>query len=150
MALAIVDRITKLQAALRGIPVNHMLQTIAIEAKPIIEDKVIAQLDEGIASDGEKISPPYSPFTKAMKKAEGKPYDKVTLNNTGAFRKGETAEVTVSGFEMINTDSKWGKITEKYGDVTDLTKKSKEELVDEVFRPYFFVALKEYFARITF
>lgn len=141
-----LDAIEQLQQKLRRLPdqVDGMMQRITERNKAIIEDKVIAQMQAGLNSDGQPITPAYSPFTVAYKKSIGAAFDRVTLEGDGDFYKGEKVEVHAEGFQTTNTDRKWGKLTEKYGDVTDLSPKSTEELREEVYLPELHEEINDY------
>lgn len=141
------DAIEQLQKKLRSLPdaIDDMMQRITEENRAVIEDKNIAQLEAGLDAEGSPIEPEYSPFTVAYKKSIGQPFDRVTLHDSGSFYKGMKANVFSNGFEMFNSDSKWGKLTEKYGDVAGLSEKSIEELREEVYLPGLQEDVKEFF-----
>ena len=134
-----------LKAKVQNIPIEAMFQKVTQENVAVIEDKNIAQMEAGLDAHGLEIEPPYTEFTVGIKKALGQPFDRVTLKNQGDFHKGTKAEVSISGFEMTNTDSKWGKLSEKYGDVIGLNDTSKQELIDEIYTPQVGQELVDYF-----
>lgn len=138
-------KLEQMKQALQRIPVDEIMVRITERNKDVIEDKNIAQMDAGLDGNGEPISPPYSPFTIVVKKIQGRPFDRVTLKDQGDFHKGTKANIMATGFEMINTDSKWGKLTDKYGDVIGLSEQSITELQHEVYLPEFAHELKNYF-----
>jgi hypothetical protein len=146
METFIEKRLEKLKQALRNIPAEAMLERITDENKSLIEDKNIAQLEAGKDSNANDITPAYSEFTKRYKQSKGQVYDRVTLHDTGSFYNGITANPMSTGFEMINNDSKWGKLTEKYGEaIIGLSEKSISELREEVYYPEMKRELVNYF-----
>lgn len=91
----------------------------------LIEDLNIAQLQRGERSDGE-ILPDYSPVS-VMK--YGKPPGPIKLFDTGAFYRGIIARANPRALDMDNTDSKRGKLANKYGDeIIGLQDESVERL----------------------
>ncbi len=146
MATLIERKIENLKAMFQNIPVDSMMVMITERNKATIEDKNIQQLDAGIDGDGNPIEPPYAPLTVEIKKHLGQPFDRVTLENEGFFRKGIKANVMATGFEMIGTDPKTPKLLIKYGGkVLNLTKESKAELSQEVYKPEMMFELRSYF-----
>ncbi len=139
------QQLDELKQKLQNIPIEAMFLRVTQNNIATIEDKNIAQMEAGLDAHGNEIEPPYTDFTVSIKKAMGQPFSKVTLKNTGDFHKGTKAEVSMSGFEMTNTDSKWGQLSEKYGDVIGLNDKSKQELIDEVYKPEVGFELVNYF-----
>lgn len=79
-----------------------------------IVDLNIKQLDEGVYTDGQAIEPEYTPLTKEIKKGKGQPFNRVTLEDEGDFKRGMHLEGDTFPFEVNSTDLKIGKLDEKY------------------------------------
>jgi hypothetical protein len=145
MTTLIEQRLERLKQALRAIPAEAILVRITDENKATIEDKNVMQLQAGQDSNGDAITPAYSEFTKRYKQSVSQPTDRVTLRDTGAFYQGITVNPMSTGFEIINKDSKWGMLTDKYGeDIIGLSEQSVEQLREEVYYPEFKKELKNY------
>lgn len=107
------------------------------------EDQVVEanvnQLNElGINSLGVSISTyaPYTPFTVAMKKQKGQPYDRVTLRDTGAFHGSFTIVFDPDSFYLTSTDPKTEELIEKYGpEIFGLTPVNEEGIAREYWTP---------------
>lgn len=140
------DVLDNLKRKLLNIPIEAILEKIVEDNKAQIEDKNIEQLQAGLGVDGLPLEPPYSPFTVEMKKSLGEISDRVTLQSTGKFYKGIEVDPMNGGFEMQDSDSKWGMLTEKYGTVIGLTDKSKSDLREDVFLPNLIEEVHDYFA----
>lgn len=79
---------------------------------------------------------PYTPYTKAIKKEKGQPYDRVTLNDTGDFEGSLYIEFQADGFRIYAADSKTDELTDKYGsEILGLSDENLERLIAE-FRPF--------------
>ena len=116
----------KLERFKLNVPI--MIEETLNDLAPVIEDLLGAQLQRGEKGDGSKL-PDYSE-TSVHK--FGKPAGPIRLYDTGAFYKGMTLEVTAKDFEIIDTDSKTGKLTERFGDnILQLNDKSLNILVDD-------------------
>jgi hypothetical protein len=93
------------------------------------------QLFEGSRPDGSEITPPYTPFTVARKRSKGQPFDRVTTRDTGAFHNGIKVEVFQNSFEMIGTDDKTQRLTNKYGSLLGLTQESRIYVMQNILGP---------------
>lgn len=144
MAAPGIKKIEELKRRFQNIPIESIMAKIAKRNKATIEDANIKQMDAGKNVFGTDIEPEYSPFTVKLKKAMGQTFDHVTLKNKGDFHEGTEANILSNGIEMVNKDSKWGKITDKYGKVIGLNDDAKQEVIDEVFRPELPEEVKEY------
>ena len=144
MKTLIEKRLEGFSKALKNIPIESFFLKIAEQNKAIIEDKNSEQLDQGVDGEGSKIEPPYTDFTVSIKKALGRPFDRVTLEDTGAFRKGIKSQASLSGLELSGTEKKTGLLTEKYGEVIGLNKKSIGELNEDLFKPELMEEIKRY------
>jgi len=87
------------------------------------------QLQEGENSDGQQITPFYTPFTVEMKEIKGQPSDRVTLKDTGDFYSGFYGDVSNTGTTLSSHDDKTDDLEGKYGPrIFGLTVASKEEV----------------------
>lgn len=97
------------------------------------------QMFAGNDANDNAITPEYTPFTKFLKDEKGQPFDRVTLNDTGAFYQSMFLQPFDNGFEFEATDSKTDDLKEKYGenifgiaesDLDDAAEIIKETLID--------------------
>lgn len=138
-------RFDKLVRVLEKAPVDEFFVKISNENKHWIEDQNIEQLREGKDADGADIDPPYTLFTVRMKKAKGQESDFVTLEDTGKFYQGITAEITTKGFKMIGKDSKTGELMLKYGErIIGISTKNIDELSMDLYLPALIDEIKNY------
>jgi len=101
------------------------------------------QLDEGILSTGQPVVPEYSP---GYKRRKNKPNWNPNLKDTGAFRRSFYVNVRPDELFFGATDSKTGKLTDKYSsDIFGLTQKSSEE----VFQAYVYPPPLEFINKST-
>lgn len=150
MALYGIERLNRLKDSIVNMPVENFMADITQENKDFIEDKNTESLEQGLDSDGNLITPEYSPFTVAYKKSIGATFDVVTLKDKGDFHKSITAEVKPYGFEMVANDNKWGKLVEKYGEaIVGISKVDVEELRGEVYLPNLIFKVKDYFRQLN-
>ena len=106
-----------------------------LDAEPEILDLHEAQLDAGISGSGRKIRPPYTAFTKRIKREKGQPTDRVTLEDEGDYR--ASRHLVIDGIEIkiIATDPKARKLSRKYGpEILEFTTVSIGEIGD-IIRP---------------
>ena len=100
----------------------------------IIELNTIKQLfDIGIDSNGQSLGN-YSQTTVKMKRADGLPYDRVTLRQDGIFYKSFNIIPESDGF-IIDADpiKQSQDLTETYGEaIIGLTAESKEQLIKAI------------------
>lgn len=86
------------------------------------------QMYYGKLSNGRDIAPPYSPLTVNEKLKKGQPYDRVTLEDTGKFKRGMNMKVTREYYEMYSTDPKQIKLIEQYSaEIFGLSLSGKKE-----------------------
>lgn len=91
------------------------------------------QMFAGIRSDGSEITPKYRPLTQFLKSREGRPFDRVTLNDTGSFYRLTFLRITGNEYELDSTDDKSAKLKTKYGDkIFGLTPQSKTQWLPSV------------------
>lgn len=100
----------------------------------IIKLNTIEQLfNQGIDSDGQSLGD-YSAFTIKKKRADGLPYDRVTLRQDGIFYGTFNIIPDKDGF-IIDADTIRGSqdLTETYGEqIIGLTSDSKEQLIKSI------------------
>ena len=91
------------------------------------------QMYAGIRSDGSEITPKYTPLTKFLKSKEGRPFDRVTLNDTGSFYRLTFLRIVDNSYELDSRDDKTNKLKTKYGDkIFGLTTDSKVQWLPSV------------------
>jgi hypothetical protein len=90
----------------------EIIREVIQENASLIEDMNIAQLQAGQRADGSTL-PNYSP-TSVIK--YGKPPGPIRLFDTGDFYRGITVRPFNDRLELDNTDSKIGKLANRYGD----------------------------------
>ena len=91
------------------------------------------QLEAGIKSDGSKIVPPYTKYTKRIKRQKGQPTNRVNLYDEGDFRGQMIAIDEGQEISITSMDWKTKKLSAKsrYGeDIFGLTDDSKDLLAD--------------------
>lgn len=77
---------------------------------------------KGVDAKGEKIAPPYTEGTKAIKRAKGQPTNRVTLRDTGDFHESVFVDAEEKALRFGADDPKAEKLYKKYGpDVIGLT-----------------------------
>lgn len=87
------------------------------------------QMYSGETKDGERITPEYTPLTVFLKNQEGKPSDRVTLNDTGAFYRAMYLRIIGDTFEITSADGKTSDLVSKYGrDVFGLNAENRARL----------------------
>jgi hypothetical protein len=96
----------------------------------------------GIAGDGQKITPEYSPITITRKKGKGQISSHVTLRNTGEWYKSFYIDF-IDGEVIVKSDSsKTEDLTAKYGDsILELTEQEVELIVLSIIEPELFKVL---------
>ena len=107
----------------------YMRDEILMDLNPEIIEKNQDQLHEGLNSLGESIEPEYTPFTIAVKKIKGQPWNRVTLFDGGDFQEGMFSQIEGDELVISSTDYKTGKLTEKYGiSIFGLNNESKDDI----------------------
>lgn len=93
-----------------------------------IEDQLFQQ---GIDSDGQAITPGYTPLTISIKRQKGQPTDRVTLRDEGDFHRSFQISYGNDAFGIYATDQKAQKLERKYGkEIFGLTDQSLQEAID--------------------
>lgn len=134
------DKVTAIQKSLESLAgkAGYILTQITKEHQSQIEDLNIFQLQKGIDGEGNRIEPPYADLTVAIKQAQGKRYDVVTLEDTGAFYKGIGIKIMNEGFEFFDTDRKTDSLMIKYGkDILGLNSDSISYSREYIYKPEF-------------
>jgi len=91
------------------------------------------QLDKGFDGEGNPIKPPYTAFTRAIKRKKGQPTNRVTLKDTGDFHGAMMILYGPEEFRLINTDWKAQKLRTKYGtDILGLNETSMDDLAGRI------------------
>ena len=135
MVAQLQDIIQRFAALKRDLP--DLVGGLLEENAPFIEDLQTEQRWRGIDSEGNPITPAYSPFTVQIKKLKGQPVDRVTLKDEGDFYKGMFLSGGNAGnYAIGNRDQKLNRLKSKYGEeILGLTADSKQTIIDEILRP---------------
>lgn len=132
-----------------GLESNSFLKEIVQENSWFIVDlNTDDQLyNQGINNLGVSISDyqPYADYTIELKKAEGKPYNRVTLHDEGDFAGSFYVEIGSDRFTIRASDGKTIDLTRKYGDqILGLTDKNKMRFLVEYVIPELLEIRKKY------
>lgn len=122
-------------------PINvyRLVNNSILEHESQILDLNRRQMFAGNDANGNAITPEYTPFTVSIKQEKGQPFDRVTLNDTGAFYQSMFLQPFDNGFEFEATDEKTAELKEKYGenilgiaesDLDDAAEIIKETLIE--------------------
>lgn len=127
-----IDDITALLEKVERIDVGLKDGTMMRDAVAVWEGRMIEanqkQMYSGLDSNDEEIWPEYSPQTVRNKMAEGQPYDRVTLKDTGRFYDEMGIIYGDDSFEITSRDWKTEKLKEKYGQaILGLNDKSMDD-----------------------
>jgi hypothetical protein len=91
------------------------------------------QLFQGFDSEGKRISPPYTAFTRTIKRQKRQPTNRVTLLDTGVFYDSMFLLYGDKDFRVINIDEKSQKLRQKYGtDILGLNERSRDLLAQKI------------------
>ena len=111
-------------------------EKIAIKFKAEILDYIREKqlFDKGIDGTGSKLLK-YKPFTIAIKKQKGQPYDRTTLNDTDSFYRGFDLVFTdQNAIGVFSRDEKTPDLIAKYGaDIFTFTTSNIEEINTKIF-----------------
>lgn len=137
----IVSLIDKLRSA------RAELLDIAVEVIDDSEEEIITlnqdQLFAGETADGKEISPQYTPFTIAIKKRKGQPFDRVTLLDTGSFYGKMKIKTIGQILDISSDDPKTPLLLKKYGEeIFGLTEENRIDLENIILKPRFEEKLK--------
>lgn len=139
-----LERLTKKLKRLKP-SIETFTREVIEDNRPLLEDFNALQLDQGLKADGSDITPEYHPFTVAIKKAKGQPYDRVTLKDTGAFYESIRIKTTRNELTYEATDSKTEDLQEKYGDaILGLSDEDKTEFIDSYLREDLQTKIRKY------
>jgi hypothetical protein len=132
----VVGRLRQLGEKLRQVSFqsNEKDLLLIVEAhEATAVDLNILQMDDGRTALDQRIKPEYAPITIEFKQLKGQPFNKVTLEDEGNFKRGMFMNAERWPIMFSSTDFKVDLITTKYGeDVFGLTKKSISSLGVEI------------------
>lgn len=135
-----LDRVIELRRALEKID-RDMDQLVLVIVKRlegwVLELNTEDQLfDQGIKSTGREVRPPYTPYTKLLKRIKGQPTDRVTLRDTGDFHRSFYLDYTGQAVEIKAKDPKTQELVAKYGpDIFGITDANLQFFIDDLFGP---------------
>lgn len=132
------DRLDFLGNAFKRLPqaLEQQVEDTVRDNVAFLEDANTAQLAAGKDSTGKDITPEYADLTIALKQIKGQPTDKVTLHDEGDFYRGIMATLGGKQVEMMGTDPKTEKLTEKYGEeILGLPEPAVEEFKQDYLLP---------------
>ena len=90
----------------------------------------------GQDSEGNEITPSYTPFTVQIKLSKGQPTDRVTLLDTGQFHASFYVDWKDTEFEIYARDVLTPKLAGKYGpEIFGLDDNSQQDLIDNLREP---------------
>lgn len=116
------------QASLHDVVLKSVKDNEAAILDLNIEDQLFQQ---GIDSEGQAITPGYSPLTISIKRQKSQPTDRVTLRDTGDFHRSFEMSYGNDAFGIYATDPKSQSLERKYGkEIFGLTDKSLQEAID--------------------
>ena len=101
------------------------------------------QLEDGITAKGVRISPDYAASTVAIKRAEGREYRFVTLEDTGSFKNKMYLSIIGKNYDFDSSDSKTSDLTSKYSDdIFGLTAENKRRAWNDIISPLVVKSIK--------
>lgn len=114
-----------------------VLATVEENKELVLDMNTETQLfEQGINSKGEKINPPYTPYTVKIKRILGQPTNRVTLRNEGDFHSKFYLKRAANEIEISSTDEKTEALVDKYGkEIFGLTRENLEELSEHYIKP---------------
>lgn len=130
-----IEQITQLRKNVeqwqRSLP-DVVLESVKDNEAAILDLNIEDQLfQKGIDSDGQAITPGYTPLTISIKRQKGQPTDRVTLRDTGDFHRSFQISYGNDAFGIFATDPKSQKLEKKYGrEIFGLTDESLQESID--------------------
>lgn len=112
----IQDMATKLRKDGSVEAVEKALLNIVKKNESEALDLNLNQLFSGKDSQGEEITPAYTPFTQMIKQSKGQPTDRVTLKDEGNFYNSFFLQADKFPVLFDASDLKTPQLTEKYGE----------------------------------
>lgn len=113
-----------------------------IDTKEELENYNRRQLAQGKRKDGSDITPEYKPMTIFLKQQKGQPWDRVTLEDTGAFYRDIDLEVGSTDYDLMSKDYKAPQLMQKYGeDIMGLSEPNKDEYRADTLKPRIVTAI---------
>lgn len=136
MARTVFDYMQAVQTVINAIP-DETERIINNKAEEIIDLNRDNQLyDLGIDSDADLLTPQYSNTTILFKRQEGKPYNRVTLFDTGDFYRGFRIKLNYPNFSIYSTDEKSSMLQDKYGsNIFGLITENQRKVNYEIIKP---------------
>lgn len=132
-----IEQVTQLRRNLeqwqKSLP-DVVLESVKDNEHYIVDLNTQSQLfDKGIDSEGQTITPGYSPLTISIKRSKGQPTDRVTLRDTGDFHRSFKISYGNDAFAIFADDPKAQKLENKYGsEIFGLTPDSLDEAIEIV------------------
>ena len=117
------------------VSLTAITRTVMIDTHDELEDANRKQLYAGKRPDGSDITPEYRPLTKFLKQQKGQVWDRVTLEDTGAFYRGIDLQLSNVDYELTSTDYKTPDLLNKYGDVFGLSDQAKDDYRADTLKP---------------
>jgi len=144
MAITVFDYMQAVQKVIADIP-KETETIINNNSEKIIDLNRDDQLFElGINSDGSLLKP-YSNTTILFKRQEGKPYNRTTLFDTGAFYNGFKLIVKYPIVSIYSTDEKSSMLQDDYGsNIFGLTIENQRKLNYEIIKPQLDAFIKRF------
>lgn len=114
----------------RSLP-DVVLESVKENEGQIIDLNTEEQLMKGLDSDGQAITPGYTPFTVSIKRQKGQPTDRVTLKDEGDFHRSFKIAYGNDAFAIYADDPKAQKLERKYGnEIFGLTDDNLQETIE--------------------
>lgn len=136
------DKVKELEAVIKP----TIRDSIDKNSDELIAIQTDDQLAEGEDSDGNKIKPPYTEFTKNLKRIKKQPINKVTWKDTGALYNNLKVDARANEAEIDAPVPYIDDLEKKYGEnVLGI----QVALLDEFFNDYILPDLKERYEQIT-
>ncbi len=109
------NQLDRLEALIKGPKLEEFVMKAADGKRELMADLNREQLADGIRADGSRITPEYAESTVAKKKKEGKPSDRVTLFDTGAWSSEIKARRLGKTMFLQSVEAKNEKLKKTYG-----------------------------------
>lgn len=115
-----------------------LLNVIRSKESEVADLVIDEQLMKGIDSEGNQITPPYTPYTVRRKIRAGQPFDRVTLRDTGDFHRSIFLRYNDTSFEVLANDPKVARLVRKYGGaILGLTNDNIDRLANDIVKDDF-------------
>jgi hypothetical protein len=134
---------------LKAIDINAELNIVlkSLESQILAMNTDDQLFKKGVTIEGVKIVPPYTPFTKAIKRRKGQPTNRVTTRDTGQYHKNfkvhfRKDEFYIDVIYQTNEGDIASKLRNKYGDLEGLTDENVIRL-SKMIQPLLIDAIKK-------